>query len=153
MLIFCFLMLTKIIYTKSSNNYMNGKGLFQLLRVFLDCSQSSRSGSYRYGQPSWFLMYRGDGIFLAVGLGLDTNIRIFLKIFRRFWVVRGGEKNCLFDREKVSNVHVCLFYFEQCPCELYYTKSLFRNWVRDVCKHAGVWYVFYLKRSWLISEW
>ena len=33
-------MLTKIIYTKISNNYMNGKGLLELLRVFLDCSQS-----------------------------------------------------------------------------------------------------------------
>ena len=31
-------MLTKIIYTKISNNYMNGKGLLELLRVFLDCS-------------------------------------------------------------------------------------------------------------------
>ena len=50
-------------------------------------------GSYRYGQPSWFLMYRGGGVFLAVGLGLDTNIRIFLTIFRRFSdIVRGGRK-------------------------------------------------------------
>ena len=38
-------------------------------------------------------MYRGGGVFLAVGLGLDTNIRIFLTIFRRFSdIVRGGRK-------------------------------------------------------------
>ena len=49
-----------------------------------------------------------------------------------------------FDWENVSNVHVCLFYLEQCPCELYYTKSLFRNWVRDVCKHADVSGMFFI---------